>query len=221
MKLLTFIILICLLSCAANAEDFTSIAIEADKNKMEKLQKYLQIAQEAKSNEQKMISTYKDDTNLINNNMTPIKNKDFLKSEKNNSNAIIFISFSMPDQSIISLVQDARKIHASVVIRGLIHNSFKETFIKMASIVKESGGGGVELNPLLFKKYNIKAVPAVVVVPNDQSCFLEKICSDEKFDVIYGDIPIFNALKTIRDHGSVSNKKAEELLLNMEGAFHV
>jgi len=188
---------------SANAEDYTAIAMAAEKNKAQMAQKYLQFAEEAKMNE-------------INNSTHTLQ--DTTKIEKQ-PNVIIFISFSMPEQSIINFLQDAKKIHASIVIRGLIHNSFKETFIKMASIVKKAGGGGVELNPPQFKKFNIEKVPAVVVLSN-QNCHLEQNCSEDKYDVVYGDIPLYDSLKLIRDHGTVSNKIAESLISNMEASHH-
>jgi conjugal transfer pilus assembly protein TrbC len=205
-------ILIFLLSSIARAEDYRAIAVEAEKHRLENIQEYLKIAEEAKNQENKAIINNKVEVEAI-------SKKEVLNS-KSHPEVIIFISFSLPQKSIVSLLQDAKRIHASVVIRGLIHNSFKETFTRMASIIKEAGNSGVELNPLLFRKYQINKVPAVVI-PSNQACDLEKICSSENFDVVYGDIPVLNGLKIIRDHGNVSNKKAEELTLIMEESLHV
>ncbi len=188
---------------SANAEDYTAIAMDAEKNRSQMAQKYLQFAEEAKMNE-------------INNSTQRLQDNSKIE---NNPSVIIFISFSMPEQSIVSFLQDAKKIHARIVIRGLIHDSFKETFIKMASIVKKAGGRGVELNPPQFKKFNIEKVPAVVVISN-QSCHLDQICSEDKYDVVYGDIPLYDSLKLIRDHGTVTNKIAESLISNMEATRH-
>ena len=202
-----FMMIVCFYSLSANADDYTAIALEAEQHKAEMIQKYLNVALEAKNNEVNSINNYKDNFKKYTNG-------------KDENKVIIFVSFSMPEQSIVSLMKDAKKIHASIVIRGLIHNSFKETFLKMASIVKEAGGGGVELNPPAFKKYNIQNVPAVVVLPTSQTCFSEKICAEEKFDVIYGDIPLYDALKAIRDHGAISKHVAEPLMLNMGELSH-
>jgi len=191
-----------LYSFLANAENYTAIAIEAEKNRSHMAQQYLQFAEEAKMEE-------------INNQSHQLQGAAKLE---NKANVIIFVSFSMPEQSIVNYLSDAKKIHASIVIRGLIHNSFKETFIKMASIVKKAGGGGVELNPPQFKKFNIQKVPAVVV---DQKCYLEQVCSEDKYDVVYGDIPLYDSLKLIRDHGTASNKIAELLVSSMEESSHV
>lgn len=106
---------------------------------------------------------------------------------------IIFVSFSMPSQSLEAYIHDANKIHASIVIRGLIDNSMKTTYQRIAELVKSSGGGGIELNPLWFKKFNIQKVPAVVIVNEDKN-----------FDVMVGDIPLEAALREIHDRGEFS-----------------
>lgn len=198
-----FVIIAFLYSFSANAEDYTAIAMNAEKNRNVMAQKYLKYAEEAKLNE-------------INNRIDRLNDNSIILDKPN---IIIFVSFSMPEQSIVNLLQDAKKIHASVVIRGLMHNSFKETFIKMASIVKKAGGGGVELNPPVFKKFNIEKVPAVVVLSN-QNCHLDESCSEDKYDVVYGDIPLYDSLKLIRDHGETSNKIADVLISNMEEVRH-
>lgn len=217
--MLFILFLLLIFSGPLNADDFSAIAKEAEQNKTSQAQKYLKFAFDAKNLASEISSTYKKD--LIDmNKMTLINDSKTLKSS-DSPNLIIFISFSMPEKSIVNILQNAKKIHASVIIRGLIHNSFKETFAKMALIVKEAGGGGVELNPLVFRKFNIQKVPAIVVLPSSDTCRLEKICSDNQYDVIHGDIPIDSALKSIRDHGEVSQKNAEKILLNMEESFHV
>jgi conjugal transfer pilus assembly protein TrbC len=130
------------------------------------------------------------------------------------STAIIFVSFSMPKQSLIAYLTDAKKIHASVVIRGLVNNSFKKTFTQISELIKQSGGG-VELNPPLFQKFNIHQVPAVVVLSDTQNGY------ENDFDMISGDIPLRAALKEIRDKGIVSTRNANELLLQLHESSYV
>lgn len=106
------------------------------------------------------------------------------------SNVIIFVSFSMPKESIKGWMNEAKKINAPVVIRGLVNNSFKETIRKLNDLMSDNQGG-VQLDPVLFNQFNIKQVPAVVV-------------RDGKLhDVVYGDVHLDYALQTIikRDDG--------------------
>jgi len=134
---------------------------------------------------------------------------------------LIFVSFSMPQSSLEAYLRDAKKIHASVVIRGLIDNSFQKTFQRIATLVKSSNGEGVELNPLWFKRFDIAAVPAVVVVPQESVCFKNAICKKEKdYDVMTGDITLSAALRMIRDRGQFTSDISQNALTKLQGDAH-
>ncbi len=219
-----FIIALCAIATFARANDDTqSIIADAKLNEKKQLQNYTQFAIEAKQHQNSAIAPYLEEAKLA-----QTKSDQILNDKQSNGNdlkkypsAIIFVSFSMSDESIASYLRDAKKIHASVVIRGLVNNSFKETFLKMASIVKQAGGGGAELNPPVFKKFSISCVPAVVVLPSDINIGSSNTPFEKaNFDVVYGNIPLYDALKTVRDHGVVSKKKADELLSLMKDSLH-
>lgn len=208
---------------AMASDDMQSIIADAKLNEAKQLQKYTPFAMEALQHEKTATAPYLEEakraqvkSNQTVDNVQPNDNE-----IKRHPSSIIFVSFSMPDESIVSYLRDAKKIHASVVIRGLINNSFKDTFLKMASLVKQAGGGGVELNPPVFKKFSVSHVPAVVVLPYDRNLITGTTALDQAdFDVVYGDIPLYDALKTIRDHGAVSMKKADELLFLLKDSLH-
>jgi conjugal transfer pilus assembly protein TrbC len=74
---------------------------------------------------------------------------------------LVFVSLSMPLESLKGLLKDAEKENAVLVIRGLHNNSFKET----ATFLQEQGltsSGGMEINPDLFATYGITKVPVFV-----------------------------------------------------------
>lgn len=134
--------------------------------------------------------------------------------------AIIFVSFSMPALSLKQIISDADRYHVPVVIRGLYKNSFRETIEKIFDLVKEGGKGGISINPVWFRKYNIKTVPALVVNNNSNTSNEKeknnKKDSDENndtqdFDVIYGNIHLKNALTIVVERG-VAAKVAEAIL---------
>lgn len=111
------------------------------------------------------------------------------------SNILIFVSFSMPKESLRQWLLQADLIKAPVLIRGLVHHSFRETTKAVMEIVSREHGG-VLLDPLLFRKFNIEKVPAVVVT--DTKCLKEEVQKKcETFDVIYGNVTLEYALKEI------------------------
>lgn len=143
-------------------------------------------------------------------------------SQENNkakmSSILIFVSFSMPDQSLIAYLHDAKMIHASVIIRGLINNSFQETFKKMSYLIKASGGGGMLLDPVWFKRFKITTVPAVVILPKNSACFSDATCDVERdFDIIRGNITLSSALRSISHQESVGSDTAKNALDKIEG----
>jgi type-F conjugative transfer system pilin assembly protein TrbC len=179
---------------------------------------YLKMANEAKNNLPQQIAIYQKDANLAieaQKNIPTIYRQDALLAKKTaqeillknlsipksdtdknkKSSILIFVSFSIPRESLIAYLHDAKKVHAAVIIRGLIDNSFQKTFQQVANLVKASDGEGVQLNPILFKNFSIKSVPAIVI-------------GDE---VVYGDVPLSYAIKIIneRSHDKNTNEVAE------------
>ena len=73
------------------------------------------------------------------------------------SSLYIFISFSMPKETLKALAVEAKKHNAVLVMRGLTQNSF----VKTAALLQEMGEG-VVLGPTLFKEYGIQVVPTFV-----------------------------------------------------------
>ncbi len=115
----------------------------------------------------------------------------------------IFVSFSMPKESLQQWSAQAQKIHAPLIIQGLVDNSFTKTQQAVAALSHE-GQGGVVVDPRLFRQYHIVQAPTVVVVhptvlrpclPN-QSCWHPDI-----YDVVSGDVGLEAALRIVADRG--------------------
>jgi type-F conjugative transfer system pilin assembly protein TrbC len=207
MKKYLLIILLFTQSLANASDSYQAIAEEARNNIPQQTALYKQDAEKALLAAESLTKNYKRDAIFAGKQeksilITDQQDNHKINGKKKNPSILIFISFSMPERSIEAYLRDAKKIHASVVIRGLIDNSFQKTFQRMATLVKSSGGDGVELNPIWFKRFNIKTVPAVVVVGEDSPCFQNNTCqNDRDFDVITGDITLASALRMIRDRG--------------------
>lgn len=138
-------------------------------------------------------------------------NPEIGKSQKEGGSILIFVSFSMPKKSLVAFVRDATKIHASVVLRGLVNNSFKKTLPLIADIVKEAGGGGIEINPMAFSSYEIHEVPTIVSVSSGH---------ENVFDALTGDVPLTYALKKLSEKGEVARETAKKAYLSLKGEQH-
>ncbi len=78
---------------------------------------------------------------------------------------LVFVSFSMPSQSLKRLTQECEKHHATLVLRGLKDNSFRKTMIFMK---EQKFNHGVEINPDLFTRYKITKVPVFLLTKDNR-----------------------------------------------------
>ena len=76
---------------------------------------------------------------------------------------LVFVSTSMADRSLQQWARQADKIKATLVLRGFINNSLKETIKVTERIFGQQNVGGFSIDPEKFKEFNISKVPAVVV----------------------------------------------------------
>jgi conjugal transfer pilus assembly protein TrbC len=106
--------------------------------------------------------------------------------------AVVFVSFSMPKLVFIQTLRQAKALGFPVVIRGLIHNDFKETATTLYRLVKTDHVNGVAIDPNWFAQYHIVQVPALVVHGKDPN----------QFDVVYGNIPVQQLLEKVAERGS-------------------
>ena len=127
-----------------------------------------------------------------------------------------FVSFSMPDDSLKAILNQVDMAGGTVVLRGLVNDSFKDTAATVAKLVEDSkrrgrerGSGpgqgndnlpGFSVDPKLFTKYAITAVPTFVVTEGD------------RFDKIGGNMNLAAALQAVIREGDHS--EAARRLLN-------
>lgn len=86
---------------------------------------------------------------------------------------MIFVSFTMPPESLKRVVAQAYKVGGTVVLNGFKDNSLKATALAIKGLGEASGN--VVINPNAFTKYKVKSVPAVVLAKADS---LEQIDPD-------------------------------------------
>lgn len=109
-----------------------------------------------------------------------------LSNGKIQDKVLVFVSSSMPKESLRELFYEAQKIGARLVFRGLIENSFKETQSYFRNLKINA-----DIDPLVFEEYAITHVPT----------FLVQDKSSGKKDILKGNISLREALIKFKDRG--------------------
>jgi conjugal transfer pilus assembly protein TraW len=87
----------------------------------------------------------------------------FYKSQE--GQILVFISSSMSKVNIRSLLEEAKNIRASILLRGFIDNSFvKTTNYIQEYYSKDQDLGGILIDPESFKDFNVDSVPTFVLL---------------------------------------------------------
>ncbi|MCX0497970.1 type-F conjugative transfer system pilin assembly protein TrbC [Erwinia billingiae] len=126
------------------------------------------------------------------------------QSEQNSASrstprAVYFVSLGIPEEGLLPMLADARRFGIPATLRGLLDNDFRKTASVMFELSKKDKRAGVQIDPTLYQQYGIKAVPALVVT-----------CG-ARFDVLYGSLPVKQALEEVRQRGDCGTTAAQLL----------
>lgn len=118
---------------------------------------------------------------------------------------LVFVSSSMPKETLKTLMQEAQKVGGVLVLRGLVLDSFKKT----ATFVQDIGKG-LWIDPTLFEAYAITIVPTFVVtqIPFQKEGYYAS------YDKISGNITLSYALEQLALKGET--QKAKQLFSQLK-----
>lgn len=126
---------------------------------------------------------------------------------------MIFVSSSIPNNSLKDLMIQAKKVGAVLVFRGFI-GSLKNTQEFLANIAKENVSAIID--PRLFDIFQVKLVPTFIVLANNiQNCEANNCNFTPKNDRISGNITLKYALEQIENSKSDSSTIASKYLKNL------
>ncbi len=141
---------------------------------------------------------------------------------------LIFVSLSMPPASLERLAQDAAKIGAPLVIRGMVQGSLRKTTQALAPYSRY--GAEIIIHPQAFAQYGITVVPSFVFDPpkaetspaqtEPSVCFPETHTCAGALPRIEGDIRLAFALQKMRQvtpEQSVSYAQLNTWINKLEG----
>lgn len=127
----------------------------------------------------------------------------------------IAVSLSMPPESLRQLARDANKSGATLVIRGLVGNSFAKTRTALKSVLVEGEEAGLVIDPRVFQQFHVDRVPAVIASPQPvEPCENGLECDrpDVPFDIVRGNISLEQSLKLLASRGEAAPGVARQAL---------
>lgn len=132
---------------------------------------------------------------------------------------LIFISFAMPEPTLSRLVDQAARSKATLVLRGLVNGSLKETVKTVQSLM---GGRKVsfQIDPQAFDRFSVAATPTFVLVregarPSD--CAAGTCLPADAFVSVVGDVSVDYALEHFQRAAPTFDREATFFLRRLRG----
>ncbi len=118
--------------------------------------------------------------------------------ERYQGGVFLFASFSIPDPSLKAMLQDADRLGVPVVFNGFVDNSVIATEARVRALYEdETISDGFIIDPTLFERFNVKAVPTLVSTTVDLDVCETSGCADDTpppHDRVAGNIPLTSLL---------------------------
>jgi conjugal transfer pilus assembly protein TrbC len=119
---------------------------------------------------------------------------------------LIFVSFAMPEATLQRLVDQAARAGATLVLRGLVNGSIRDTVIRMQVLIG-SRRVAVQIDPEAFDSYGITRTPTFVLVmagAGAEACASRVCASSQQFAKVAGDVTLDLAMQYLNQESRAS-----------------
>lgn len=128
---------------------------------------------------------------------------------------VTFVSLSMPDAALTSIIRDTKKAGGVVVVRGFYGGSYGAFANRVRELFEEGDDVGISVDPRLFQALGVETVPTYAVIMDEPVCD-GFVCDPIRGDTLSGNISVAAALQLISDHGSLAPMQAKAALKRLE-----
>jgi type-F conjugative transfer system pilin assembly protein TrbC len=129
------------------------------------------------------------------------------------SQLMVFVSSSMPQESLIQYANQVRKSGGVMVLRGFINGSMTNT-VKFVKSLSDEGTRAI-IDPNVFRLFDIRQVPEVIVISDQNNCVNGKCEQTPLHDRIRGNVSLEYALEKISKEGGFTKVEAKRFLTNL------
>ena len=137
--------------------------------------------------------------------------------ESTKANLMVFVSFSMPEESLKRLAYETAKAGGTLLLRGFVNDNLKATVEATNKLTNL--GVEVQIHPDLFKDFAVTQVPAFVLSKpgsTEQGCAGKTSCTDHL--KLVGDASLRTVLDRMsREPNSSLANLAQASLYRLEG----
>ena len=119
---------------------------------------------------------------------------------------LIFVSFAMPEPTLQRLVDQAARAGATLVLRGLVNGSIRDTVTRMQALIG-SRRVAVQIDPEAFDRYAITRTPTFVLVMDGagaEACASRVCGSSQQVVKVAGDVALDYAMQYLSRSSQVS-----------------
>ena len=119
---------------------------------------------------------------------------------------LIFVSFAMPESTLQRLVDQAARAGATLVLRGLVNGSIRDTVTRMQALIG-SRRVAVQIDPEAFDRHGITRTPTFVLVMDGagaEACASRVCGSSQQFVKVAGDVTLDYAMQYLSRSSQVS-----------------
>jgi len=113
---------------------------------------------------------------------------------------LIFISFELPEPTLARLVDQAARARASLVLRGLVNNSLRDTVERVQRLIG-SRQVSVQIDPQAFDRFAVTRTPSFVLLQGGaqpRACGAAACFAADQFALAAGDVSLDYALEFIQ-----------------------
>ena len=124
---------------------------------------------------------------------------------------LVFISFSIPDDSLRALLRDAVHAGSPLVLRGMVENSMKRTVERLGELLGNEKSGkdvvdgpapSLAIDPTLFERFGVDKVPAFVLPLDTAATCTPSGCPVPDHLKLAGDVSLAYALGVMAREGT-------------------
>jgi conjugal transfer pilus assembly protein TrbC len=137
----------------------------------------------------------------------------------NGPGLLVFVSFSMPQQTLERLVEQAARAKATLVLRGFINNSLQETVLRVQRLIGQREVA-FQIDPQAFDRFAIVKTPSFVVVREGaqaKPCSSGQCFATDAFVSTAGDVSLDYALEYIQRTAPKFSREAAHFLKRIRG----